>query len=212
MNTNLNITPSMLRSCGACWSDDRIREAFGGLDGMTPRQVAERADITLQDRMWAVCNFLYSQNSSVAHLCAVETALKVMHLAGDSSAQGAYANLLLGSLEGGESDWEKTWNHATVRACRIVNSARRLTLRTVRATWYAGWDAIMNEELWECISHSSRALGHADFLDIKHTARENPYHANLMRVVEWCEIMNDPAEITTRRDHILATLRQSAVH
>jgi hypothetical protein len=56
------ITPALLRTWGACWTDQRIVAAFGCSSEVSPRAVAVTlADVSLDDRLWVLCR-------AIAHL------------------------------------------------------------------------------------------------------------------------------------------------
>ncbi len=51
----MDITPMLLRSWDACWTDTRIATYFAGRESLTPREIAEDlAHISHNDRMWVL--------------------------------------------------------------------------------------------------------------------------------------------------------------
>ncbi len=52
---SIHITPMLLRSWGACWTDAQIAAYFAGRESLTPREIAEDlAHISHSDRMWVL--------------------------------------------------------------------------------------------------------------------------------------------------------------
>src|SRR5262245_45083775 len=80
------ITAALLRSWGACWTDDEIANFAAGCTSMSPREIATHRDITIEDRLWVLCHALEHRNPGAA--------ARVSHLAGGERDQAEHARLV----------------------------------------------------------------------------------------------------------------------
>jgi hypothetical protein len=88
------ITPALLRAWGACWTDRRIATAFGRRSGVSPRDVAAAADVSLEHRLWVLCYAIAHLDEHAACMFAIESASLVTHLVSDADDQAIRAGLL----------------------------------------------------------------------------------------------------------------------
>src|SRR5688572_19667708 len=113
------ITAQLLRSWGACWSDEQLALKFGSRTTVTPREVAADKTISLDDRLWVICKTLWYLDERSARYFAIETALTVAHLAGDEDDQAQFLGLMNELMciedlpvEQRDAAWDAAWDAA----------------------------------------------------------------------------------------------------
>jgi len=90
----VKITAPLLRTWGACWTDEKIKTALAGRESVTPAEVAAAEYVSLDDRLWVLCRCLWHLDKKAERFFAIESASLVSHLAGDEDDQGIYLGLL----------------------------------------------------------------------------------------------------------------------
>src|SRR5262245_47347710 len=76
--THMNITPTDLRSWGACWTDEAIAKHYAGRSALSARDIADDDTISHADRMWVLTNALWRRDPWLCYdfaLWAAEDAL-----------------------------------------------------------------------------------------------------------------------------------------
>jgi hypothetical protein len=136
------ITAKLLRSWEACWSDEQIKTKLAGRKSVTAREIAADESVSLDDRLWVLCQLLAHLDESAAHLYAIESASLVAHLAGDEDDQAQYLSLL-NSLHEIEDLPVEQRGAARDAARGAAWDAARDAARDAAgdAAWGAAWDA-----------------------------------------------------------------------
>ena len=142
----MNITPALLRTWGACWTDNEIAAVFAGREHVTPREAASAESVSLDDRLWVVTKALWHVSERAARLYAIESTELVAHLAGDEDDQALFLGLMneMRQIEFEISD------HAARDAARCTarRAARGAAWDAARdAAWDAAWDAEMKKAI-----------------------------------------------------------------
>ena len=92
--TTAIVTPALLRTWNACWTDDEIEDRFTERSSVTVVEVVGDETISLADRLWVACSVLAHADESAARLFAIESAGLVAHLAGDDEDQARYLGIM----------------------------------------------------------------------------------------------------------------------
>ena len=90
----VKITPALLRSWTACWSDEEIEIRFRKRKSVSITKVAADEVIKLDDRLWVMCRYLAHLDPTAARLFAIESAGLVAHLAGGEGDKARYFGLM----------------------------------------------------------------------------------------------------------------------
>lgn len=96
------ITRTLLREWGACWFDDdveldgdaRISEVAPGRSSMSPREITQIDDVSLDDRLWVACRSLHHRSEDLAWAFSIDEAAAVSHLAGCPDDQATHRRLV----------------------------------------------------------------------------------------------------------------------
>jgi len=167
------ITPDLLRSWSACWTDAEIADfvTLVGCSMMSPRAIVKHVRVTLNDRLWVVCHALEHRNPATASVFAIDQAARVSHLAGNKWAQLTHAQLVA-ELRGTHDpySWDVTW-HAAVRSAEprlgefTLASARHSVSRN--SAWFSAMhasrvDMSVRGMTWCAATSAVRALSAID--------------------------------------------------
>jgi hypothetical protein len=143
------ITPELLRS----WGNERIVGAFGA-SALSPREMAARSDIDLDERMWVLGRVLVHLDERAARLFAIETALTVAHLAGDEDDEAIFRGLMNDLLCA--EDLDPAARDAARDAARAT--ANDMLWKSDEMAAAAAWNAAYDAARASWIAASSTAL------------------------------------------------------
>ena len=154
------VTPALLRSWGACYTDEQIAEVFAGRNRMSPRTVA-RLDVPAEDRAWALIQWVHHIGGDrAARLLACDYAESVLPVyesqhPGDARPRTAIAVARRFARGEATSDdlaaaRDAAWAAAMAASCAASGCA------ALAAAWAASWaascDAAMDTHLHHAIA------------------------------------------------------------